>query len=229
MVARRGEEMRPDAQLRYLVLTGVCAVVLMLLILDHKKDSAVRYLPVQPGSRWSSQKCCLDDIDPSLDGDVIRITNWTTKMKRQIWMQEGNASFIDCPNLQPWMKCWYSSKAAAYNQSHAVLFRGQHVFRQALPVHRPIGQKWILFETEPPTKLWGPHLNYSSPVWKAFNMTSTYTLDSSVSQHIFRQKCTLNPHWKRSSENYAKGKSGVAVGSSAIVIPLVRGKCTSKN
>ncbi|ELT91974.1 hypothetical protein CAPTEDRAFT_65511, partial [Capitella teleta] len=80
------------------------------------------------------------------------------------------------------------------------------VFRRDPPEHRPLGQKWIMYETEPPTKLWGPHLDYESDIWRAFNMTMTYTSDSTIPNNIYSQKCILNPDWISTNENFAKGK-----------------------
>ena len=165
---------------------------------DALSDLNSDYMPVQHDRGISLEET-----------DVIVISNWTTKMKKQRWLLDGDESFRECTNLEPWMRCWFNHSAAAYNASHAVFFRGQHVFRNdGPPTYRPKGQKWMYYETEPPTKTWGSHLDYYSDVWRGFNITMTYTSDSTIQNNIYKQRCVLNPQWKPSKINYAKGKKG---------------------
>ncbi|MDK0740078.1 hypothetical protein P5E70_16035, partial [Clostridium perfringens] len=51
---------------------------------------------------------------PGDENLMLHIAGWTIKeTTKKKWFNEGEQDFINCPNLEPWMRCSYSSNRNA--------------------------------------------------------------------------------------------------------------------
>ncbi|ELU08564.1 hypothetical protein CAPTEDRAFT_64132, partial [Capitella teleta] len=88
--------------------------------------------------------------------------------------------------------CQYTESHDDFERSDAVMFRAREICSTNIPqVNRPLGQKWVIFETEAPTKTWD-RIEANLEIWKEFNLTSTYTNDSDVPAALYQQTCTYD-------------------------------------
>lgn len=156
---------------------------------------------------------CLSRLPRSPAESPMLILSWTkqsgSKSELQDWIPFGDdAAFAKCTQLDPHMKCRYTSDRAQFNRSNAVLFRGRRLMDESLPGHRLPHQKWIFFEYEPPFKVWTRA--DLTPFKRIFNLTSTYSYDSNIPMNL-RRNVTIGPnklyHLKQTNVTYHQNKS----------------------
>jgi hypothetical protein len=141
---------------------------------------------------------------------MLHIAGWTIKeTSKKKWFNEGEQDFLNCPNLEPWMRCSYSSNRNAVNYSKALLFHGRYIELDDMPTERPSRQKWIFYENEPPPIV-SKRVDLSQ-YKDIFNVTSTYTMDSNIPLLFRRFECIPKQDPVSERTNYAHGKSGQAV------------------
>ncbi|ELU03217.1 hypothetical protein CAPTEDRAFT_120726 [Capitella teleta] len=119
------------------------------------------------------------------------------------------------------MQCTYSSNGHEIDtakKAHAILFhprlmkKTRREFR-GLPPYRDHQQKWIFYESEVPTNVWGNiggSVDKTYEFWTMFNLTATITSDSDIPLHHFHMKCQPKADFRQRGENYASGKSKMA-------------------
>ncbi|ELT97623.1 hypothetical protein CAPTEDRAFT_119285 [Capitella teleta] len=115
------------------------------------------------------------------------------------------------------MKCSYSINGhdiATPKKAHAVLFHARFIKTtrpefNSLPPYRDSQQKWIFYESEVPTNVWGG-VNKSYDLWKMFNLTATVTSDSDIPLQHLHMKCQPKSNSRPSGKNYAANKSKMA-------------------
>uniref|UniRef100_X1YV05 Fucosyltransferase n=1 Tax=Capitella teleta TaxID=283909 RepID=X1YV05_CAPTE len=86
--------------------------------------------------------------------------------------------------------CQFTESRDDFERSDAVLFRAREIRSTNIPPgNRPLGQKWVIYETEAPTKTWD-RVEAKLEIWNEFNLTSTYAYDSDVPAALYQQICT---------------------------------------
>ena len=138
--------------------------------------------------------------------DSILVLGWTSGKNQKpqmtsLWNKDNwlkvhvakSKSFARCyeTNAIPSnMLCDYTDNKSLYDDSSAILFRGQNLHALPMPEHRHEYQHWVFVEHEPPYKVWqqADLAKYNG----VFNLTATYALDSDIPRLQFVQHCLRN-------------------------------------
>lgn len=76
-------------------------------------------------------------------------------------------------------ECKLTHDKSLYNKSDAVVFHAWTIFTETLPSWRVPDQQWVLYNQEPPFRLYGAHFNATS-YNGMFNWTMSYKTDSDI-------------------------------------------------
>ena len=130
---------------------------------------------------------------------------WSGFYSQATWMKETEEVECDSPDF----KCLWTSDHHFFSKSDAVLFhaRGYNLetsVKQALSLHRPPQQRWVLYNFESPYNT--PYLGYMNGL---INWTATYMTDSDVVGGRFAIPGVFKGGFD-ADRNYLENRTGMA-------------------
>lgn len=140
--------------------------------------------------------------------ETINIISWNCQLC-MLWKNEPSP-FEECDSTEG--KTCQIVERHHYNKSEVIIFQGLYLDLSDMPTHRLPFQKWIFHEVETPPQTWhNKEFKSMESIAQAFNVTSTYSLDSDIPIYYQRKVCYVNQDkyksLKEQSINYVARKT----------------------